>query len=845
MIDDLDYSYGTAQSATKSNGIHAMDEGGGFTPEFTFSTNGLYLQINAVSNDLAYLTLNKATNFVYAIWGTTNLALPVAEWQVMTELWPTNDTTNTLPFTVNVGDDTNLFLIAQDWTGVETNGLPAWWLWEYFQSLDYSASDLDSQGVHTLGYDYTNGFDPDVISFSLSVTNNDVNDLNVPVTINLQYGLPAVMGVLVTTNDFSDDANPDEPYYAISNFVGVAWQPFNSNLVVSLNSGDGDYYLWVELKGAAPDATTSWATLKLTLDRMPPVLTMTNPVGGTVSLPVIQLQGYVNETLSQLAFDVSNGAGIFTNQTGYWQPVFYDTNLLKFTTNWFQCYDVPLTNGLNTVKLRATDLAGNETTTNLAYTLDYSGVTNPPVLTLVWPQNNALVSGSNFTLQAQVDDATAKVTASITDTNGDTNVVTALVERNGAVWAENLPLNAGTNTITLTATNGAGLVNTTSFDVVQSAVSLSINPISDDQLNEAYVSVTGTVTPGEGVWVNGVAASVDGDGNWEADGVPVSSYGTAELSVQTGTDTNDLDGEQTLEQAQPVGVGLMSYAEHESGHVTGSCNLGIGPIPVYVNTEETVNWTWAAGGIDQGYVIASANPCDNNPGENNFYDHALAGGEGGYGAAWVNGAFSTSRGQVAEAIDTRVMIEPSGPAIAGATTTYLVQARAWDFTGLVTGEPLAAGALQIDGVTLRDEGNGWGYMLLKAPAGAMPEVTSTAPESTFQVQAQPVQLQSLTVVSNSATQIDATNWACVKTPTNDDVIVQATFNIANDALLTNAASMIQWSGGTAVPGNPFQRLVSKTNSAETTVTASIGGTNLSLNVWVIWSTVTILTSGNN
>ena len=88
----------------------------------------------------------------------------------------------------------------------------------------------------------------------------------------------------------------------------------------------------------------------------------------------------------------------------------------------------------------------------------------------------------------------------------------------------------------------------------------------------------------------------------------------------------------------------------------------------------------------------------------------------------------------------------------------------------------------------------------------------------------------LTVVSNSATQIGTTtNWAVVK-GTNGYVYVQATLSD------TNLIPLLTWTGGEAVTNNPLQRQVTMTNSAETTVTASIGGTNLSLNVWVIWAT---------
>jgi hypothetical protein len=97
-----------------------------------------------------------------------------------------------------------------------------------------------------------------------------------------------------------------------------------------------------------------------------------------------------------------------------------------------------------------------------------------------------------------------------------------------------------------------------------------------------------------------------------------------------------------------------------------------------------------------------------------------------------------------------------------------------------------------------------------------------------------VTLQSLTVMSNSAIQVSGTNnWAAVKTPTNDWVYVKATLSTSD----TNAANQIQWSAGDAVPSDPFQRRVTKTVSAETTVTATLGSTNQSLNVWILWSTI--------
>jgi len=251
---------------------------------------------------------------------------------------------------------------------------------------------------------------------------------------------------------------------------------------------------------------------------------------------------------------------------------------------------------------------------------------------------------------------------------------------------------------------------------------------------------------------------------------------------------------------------------------------------------------------------------------------------------------------------TTVMIVPSLPAASGQTNVYLVRVAArefsdplnpnvfgpttvnynllmfapypypttWDVpagwdpgwlptipTRYLGDVPLPPEWLQINGQTLINsgvtnaDGSVWGLTVVSAPSGATVDVTPmvihalTNNDYTFDVQVTNVTIQSLTVVSNSATQIDATNWAVVKSPTNDYVIVQATLNYTNDWIVTNAATAIQWTNGEAVPGNPLQRMVTKSNSVETTVTASLGSTTTNLNVWVIWSKVTIQTSGTN
>ena len=211
------------------------------------------------------------------------------------------------------------------------------------------------------------------------------------------------------------------------NQADAVWQPYtSSNIVATLGSADGTYTVFVGLRGLPPDATQTWRLASVTLYSDVPLLTITNPPTSIVSQSPIQLQGCASHPLERLSFDVSNAAGIFTNQPGFLTGQFYDTDLHAYTTNYFECSDIVLNNGTNVITLYATDWAGN--TANVSFMLNYSANANPPVLNIVWPQDGTIISGGNFTLQAQVSDPTATVTASI---NG--NAVQGLVEQNGSV----------------------------------------------------------------------------------------------------------------------------------------------------------------------------------------------------------------------------------------------------------------------------------------------------------------------------------------------------------------------------------------------------------------------------
>jgi len=400
------------------------------------------------------------------------------------------------------------------------NGLPESWEMSNFGNLNQYASQLDGLG-NTLLYDYTNGVDLTApIQFSIVVANNYVNTSYPNLQLNVYNGVPGYMAVSVDDTNYAADAT---------------WQACTgTNITVNLGTQEGWHDVWIGLHGYPDDpGAVIWVYKRLKYDVTPPPLVITGPTNGTVNVPVIQLTGNSPEALSSISYDITNSLGLATNQQVLVLNQSYSTNTWEFTTNTFQAFDIPLTNGVNIITLHATDLAGNTSMLTTNFTLDYSGKTNPPVFTLTWPTNGVQISGTNFTLDGFVSDPTVAVLATITDTNSDTNVVSGLVERNGKFWVEGIPLNAGTNTLALTITDAAGNTSVTNISVVQSTLILTMDPVTpDSQLWQPTVNVTGEISDtSQAVWVNGVKGHNNGNGTWSANNVPTTAGGTASFTI--------------------------------------------------------------------------------------------------------------------------------------------------------------------------------------------------------------------------------------------------------------------------------------------------------------------------
>ena len=502
------------------------EDGGGGTNEwgggttfnaYQYTTNDLWLEITNVSNGLSYYNLHNATNLVYAILTTTNVLTPFAP---ELDLWPSD--TNSQPFSLRNNDRQYLFVRAEDWSGVDSDGdgVPDWWTWKYFGTVNITSTNLDLSGNgYTFAQDYSNNITPTVFNYTgLEVPNNYVSSSQPAVQMDV-VGTPYYIALLIDDNNFSN----------------AVWNTYSgSTVTVNLGSVQGWHGVWIGLRGHGQDPSNAiWQWQRLKLDYTPPQLVITDPAGGTVDKSVIQVTGYSPEALGGISYDLANAAGVATNQPVLITGQSYSTNTAEFTTNFFQAYDVPLTNGLNVLTLHATDLAGNLTTLTTNITLDYSGKTNPPAVALRWPQDGMQVSGGSFTIQGQVDDPTATVSVAVVDANGSTNYLVGLTGRDGVFWIENVPFFTATNWLALTLSNPAGST-TTNLILTQSSVSLSVNAVAAGD-----TAVSGAIgTNGYTVWVNGRHAEQDA-GAWTA---PIAPMGVAGGLVEVAAIPNSDNG---------------------------------------------------------------------------------------------------------------------------------------------------------------------------------------------------------------------------------------------------------------------------------------------------------------
>ena len=499
-------------------------------------TDGLWLEpVPGVSN-LFNVLLHGPTNGTCYLVTSTGFLDPATNclWQIEGTLQATGD--DPTPFALGIAGRTNsLFVRVQacDESCAATN-LPLAWQLSFFgvTAVD-PAGDWNADGTNNLTH-YLSGTDPNLIAFTLSVTNQYTAADSVPVQLNVSGGVPSYMAVLINA-----DASQ------------ATWQPFDSTPLSVPTPTNGAYTLTVGLCGLATNATQTWQTLTLYRDNTPLTLALTNLAAFTGSRPYLDPAGYASRSLSSLTWTLVDATG--TTNTGNGLLVAQDWSLTDrwHTTNWFQFLDLPLQLGTNSISLQVVDWSGAIATTNFQFVFDTNGDLTPPALTLTWPPDGTHVSGDTFTVAGAVDDDTASVALQYTDPDGSVQTLDGWVERGGNFWVPGVSLAAGTNSLCLLATDAAGNVSTNCFTVVQSSVALTITP--PISLYTAYAPVT--VSPSDdatSVSVNGIPATFIGFGIWQADNVPLPPGGSVVFRATAQLASGETVQAQLLQDRDPL-----------------------------------------------------------------------------------------------------------------------------------------------------------------------------------------------------------------------------------------------------------------------------------------------------
>jgi hypothetical protein len=133
-----------------------------------------------------------------------------------------------------------------------------------------------------------------------------------------------------------------------------------------------------------------------------------------------------------------------------------------------------------------------------------------------------------FTLQAQIADPTTTIHVSVSRQSAPPlEFDDAIVEHSGLVIVKDLPLEDGTNVISVVAKDAASNASITNLNIYGSPVKITLRPISLEQLNQQFVTVSGMISDASlTVWVNGQQADVSTNGQWKADRVTFAQTGT-------------------------------------------------------------------------------------------------------------------------------------------------------------------------------------------------------------------------------------------------------------------------------------------------------------------------------
>lgn len=337
------------------------------------------------------------------------------------------------------------------------------------------------------------------------------------------------------------------------------------------------------------DAGESNPTEKDTADITPPTITIVQPgtapsSSGTINLqgkqPVLQVKGYGSERLSEIVYDVAGQTGL----SGTILKNEFDVDERAYTATWFQCYDLPITVGNNTITIRAKDMAGNQTVRTINYVLSLTPDNIAPQVTVTWPPNNAQLSGATTTIRGTVSDPTA--TVRVTGATG--GPLDAFVDRDGNFRISDVPISALTQ-LQIEAVDSQGEVSSAPWTVQQNPLAIVISASGHGPV---VVNVSGGTV--NAVKVNGVSATSSGSGNWTVPDPFDDDETSAEVVAEVVTPQGSVWASSFVEF--PAVIRLTEYSYQKSFDEHYRTTAGGGSVYHDRAVNSFVNWTYDGGG---------------------------------------------------------------------------------------------------------------------------------------------------------------------------------------------------------------------------------------------------------
>jgi len=317
---------------------------------------------------------------------------------------------------------------------------------------------------------------------TISGTATDIagNSSNANVVFNLEFDGPAIHASVTPAPNNRGWNNSDVTvsFQCDGSVSGGVQCPGQQTITIE---GDGQVVTGTVADLAGKTATTS---VKVKIDKTPPVVKITSPLPGTtVSVADLALSGTATDNISSVASVMCNG----TPAT------------LEASQGVFTC-PVTLSPGPNTILILVTDFAGNTTSVNAPFAL-----VRGPVITITSPSPLSLFSANPVTISGTIDDPQAAVVC-----NGIAGTISG---NNFTISGVNL--REAKNLLTATATNVAGGTSTATVTVYLDTTPPQVHidsPSDGATVNASEISVIGNVNDLVGGTVNGDQVSVTVNG---------------------------------------------------------------------------------------------------------------------------------------------------------------------------------------------------------------------------------------------------------------------------------------------------------------------------------------------